>query len=253
MGKVLTPQQVADFERDGYLLVRNAFQDAAIDQLTAWTDEVQSWPEIPGKYMMYFEQSLKSPDQRILQRLENIYPFHEGFYRLFDSDRLRGAVSDLFGEGSVLFKDKINFKLPGGDGFKWHQDHQAGWWDYADIFITALVCIDRMTAENGPLQIAGGHHRKGLIGQQWEPLTDDQLEGMDFKTYPLEPGDMMFFDSFAPHGSGPNLTDTPRRVLYVTYNKVSAGDHREKYYADKRKNYPPDCERDPAKEYRFRV
>jgi hypothetical protein len=42
-------------------------------------------------------------------------------------------------------------------------------------------------------------------------------------------------------------------VLYVTYNRASAGDHRQRYYADKRASYPPDIERDPAKTYVFRV
>ncbi|MCH7831320.1 MAG: phytanoyl-CoA dioxygenase family protein, partial [Proteobacteria bacterium] len=34
---------------------------------------------------------------------------------------------------------------------------------------------------------------------------------------------------------------------------LSAADHRPKYYADKHKNYPPDIDRDPAREYVFRV
>jgi hypothetical protein len=36
-------------------------------------------------------------------------------------------------------------------------------------------------------------------------------------------------------------------------NPLSAGDHLERYYADKRASYPPDIERDPDKEYRYRV
>ena len=62
-----------------------------------------------------------------------------------------------------------------------------------------------------------------------------------------------FFDSYTPHRSGPNLTDKPRRVLYVTYNRLSEGEHRATYYADKRRSYPPDCEREPGKTYVFRV
>ena len=31
------------------------------------------------------------------------------------------VVSDLFDEPAVLFKEKINFKLPGGGGFLAHQ------------------------------------------------------------------------------------------------------------------------------------
>jgi hypothetical protein len=41
--------------------------------------------------------------------------------------------------------------------------------------------------------------------------------------------------------------------LYLTYNKLSDGDHREKYYNDKYKNYPPDIDRDPNKDYKFKV
>jgi len=70
---------------------------------------------------------------------------------------------------------------------------------------------------------------------------------------PTRAGDAVFFDSYTPHASGPNLTAERRRVLYVTYNRRSAGDHRERYYADKRKSFPPDIERDPTRTYTFRV
>ena len=251
--KILTEKQVQDFERDGYLVIEKCFDPDGVKEIIAWTDEVQNYPEIAGKYMMYFEDSLLQSGDRILQRLENFYPYHQGFRELFDSDEILGRVSDLFHEPAILFKDKINFKLPGGDGFKWHQDQQAGWSTYADLFITALVCIDEITKDNGPLELAAGCHKEGLIGPEWTPLTDQQMAGMKSKAYNLQPGDAVFFDSFVPHGSGPNLTDTSRRVLYITYNRLSDCDHREQYYIDKRKNLPPNCERIPGKEYKFRV
>ena len=89
-----------------------------------------------------------------------------------------------------------------------------------------------------------------LIGNKWKPLNENDL---DYISLPTEPGDAVFFDSFAPHRSSPNLSKDPRRVLYVTYNELSKGDHRRQYYNDKRMSYPPDCERDPAKNYVFRV
>ena len=51
----------------------------------------------------------------------------------------------------------------------------------------------------------------------------------------------------------PNLTAAPRRVLYLTYNLASHGDHRARYYADKYLAYPPDIERIEGKKYVFRV
>lgn len=249
----LTEKQVQDFERDGFLVIKKGFDSEGIAEIITWTNEVQNYPETAGKYMMYFEDSLLQSGDRILQRLENFYPYHKGFRGLFDSDDILGRVSDLFGQPAILFKDKINFKLPGGDGFKWHQDQQAGWSTYADLFITAMVCIDEITNDNGPLALVAGHHKDGLVGKEWAPLTDQEMAGMKFETYNLLPGDMVFFDSFVPHGSSPNMTDKPRRVLYITYNRLADHDHREQYYIDKRKNLPPDCERIPGKEYKFLV
>ncbi|MEL0020119.1 MAG: phytanoyl-CoA dioxygenase family protein [Rickettsiales bacterium] len=250
---ILTSSQVADFQRDGFLVAPGLFGAAEMREIAAWTSEVEAWPETAGRHMMYFETSLKSKGKRLLNRLENFYPFHEGFRALFDGDKLRGATSELLGEEAVLYKDKINFKLPGGDGFELHQDQQAGWGTYADFFITALVSIDASTTENGCLEMVAGLHRKGLIGEKWKPMTEADLAGKPLVSCPTAPGDVVFFDSYCPHGSGPNLSDTKRRVLYVTYNSASAGDHREQYYIDKRASYPPDIERDPSKEYVFRV
>lgn len=249
---VLTATQLAEFERDGFLLVRGFYPPGEIDRITAWVDEIQGWPDTPGKYQRYYEDSLADGHTRILNRIENFIPWHAGLRGLFTGSRLQEAVAELFGEPAVLFKEKVNFKLPGGDGFKPHQDHQAGWGDYADLFVSVLVGIDRATIENGCLEIVPGHHRRGMF-EEWKPLGDEELRDMQFVHCPTEPGDAIFFDSFAPHGSGPNRTDQRRRLLYVTYNPASAGDQRERYYADKRRNYPQDCERDPAREYVFRV
>ena len=182
--------------------------------------------------------------------MEDFEPYHAGFSRLLNDRRMKGVVSELFGEEAVLFKDKINFKLPGGDGFKAHQDVQAGWDTYAALHITALLTIDPCTVENGCLEIAAGYHRHGLIGEKWKPLQEDAL---NYAAIPTQPGDVIFFDSYTPHRSGPNLTGNQRRVLYVTYNKLSEGDQRRQYYADKRRSYPPDCEREPDRKYVFRV
>ncbi len=147
----------------------------------------------------------------------------------------------------LLFKDKINFKMPGGAGFKAHQDQQAGWGRYAPIFLTAMVTLDAATLENGCLEIAAHRHREGLIGEEWSPLSESGVP------VPTAPGDVIFFDSFTPHASKPNLTDSPRRILYLTYNLAEHGDQRQRYYADKHAAFPPDIEREAGKSYVFRV
>ena len=77
--------------------------------------------------------------------------------------------------------------------------------------------------------------------------------GLGLHPIPTEPGDAVFFDSFVPHASKPNFTAKPRRILYLTYNLLSDGDHRARYYADKHASFPPDIERDSGTDYVFRV
>lgn len=249
----LTDTQVQAFHDDGFLLVRGMFNADEVADISRWADEVAAFPQVPGKTMMYFEDSRLKKGERILSRIENFYPYHNGFRRLFDGERMLGGVGQLFGEPAVLFKDKINFKMPGGDGFKPHQDVQAGWNTYGSLHISALIGIDEATVENGCLELVKGFHKLGVVGNMWTPLTETDMAGMKFEPYPTKPGDVVFFDSYAPHGSSPNLTAQRRRLLYITYGKRAEGDQREQYYIDKRKSYPPDCEREVGKQYVFRV
>jgi len=249
---MLSKAQIGQFSRDGYLVVRSLYDSGEMRAISAWAEELAAAPETPGAMMMYFEAG-REPGSRLLSRVENFVPYHAGFAELITRRRMLQAVEDLFGEPCVLFKDKINFKLPGAAGFEAHQDVQAGWNAYADSHITAMVAIDATNAANGSLEMIPGLHRGGVLGEMWSPLTDTDTRGLPYVPVHCRPGDAVFFDSFAPHRSGPNTTDQARRVLYITYNKASEGEHRERYYADKRKSYPPDIEREPGKDYAFKV
>ncbi len=236
--------------RDGFLVVRGLFDAAAVADLLRWTEQLETAPEQPGRHWVYHEDSLLEPGRRVIQRIENFCPYHPGFDGLVRGGVLTQWTAALMGGPVVLFKDKINFKMPGGPGFKAHQDQQAGWGRYAPLFVTALVTIDPATLENGCLEMVPGRHRDGLIGEEWSPLDEAAL---DLRPVPTAPGDVIFFDSFAPHASKPNLTDRARRILYLTYNLASHGDHRAQYYAEKHASFPPDIERDGGREYVFRV
>jgi len=237
----------------GWVVVPGFFSGEQTAQLVRFAHEVCELPEVAGKQMVYRESSLLDAQARLFQRVENFCSYHPGFDKLIRGGQLEWAVEQLLGEPAVLFKEKINFKMSGGAGFEPHQDQQAGWSRYAPLFVTAMVSIDPSTRENGCLEISNGPRQSGLIGREWEPLTAAEMAEFDLMAVPTRPGDVVFFDSFVPHASGPNLTSNPRRVLYVTYNRASDGDHRASYCADKRASFPPDIERLPGVEYRFRV
>ncbi|MGE0745199.1 MAG: phytanoyl-CoA dioxygenase family protein [Rhodospirillales bacterium] len=249
----LTRAERERFETEGYLFLPGLLTPAETARMIAAVDAIQAAPEAPGKYMKYYEDSLLQPGRRVLNRVENFVPYYADLADIVNGEAVLGRLSALFGERAVLFKDKINFKLPGGGAFEPHQDVQAGWDSYAQFYINISITVDETSVENGCLEIAKWRHRREMIGKMWEPLTEADLAGIRFEPVPTRPGDCIIFDSYIPHQSAPNLTDTPRRVIYATYNGISEGDHREQYYADKRKSFPPDCEREPGREYKYRV
>jgi hypothetical protein len=249
---ILAGPQRRSFEASGWALARGFFDEPQTARIAAWIDEVLARPETPGEQMVYFEDSVQEPGRRIIQRIEYFCGLHAGLSDLVDG-RLKAAVGELLGEPAVLFKEKINFKMPGGGGFEPHQDQQAGWSVYAPLFVTALVTVDAATEANGCLEMTSGPRRAALAGEEWRPLSPQEVSEALYAHVPTDPGDVLFFDSYAPHRSKPNLTAAPRRILYLTYNRAADGDHRARYFADKRADFPPDIERGPGETYRFRV
>ena len=169
-GGPLDADALAHFERTGWVAARGFFGAEEVAAISAWTDELLAMPEVPGRHMVYREDSLLGDGQRVVQRIENFCPFHPRFNALVREGRLRAAVEQLMGGPVCLFKEKINFKMPGGAGFEAHQDQQAGWTRYAPLFVTAMVTLDPATIENGCLEMVPGRHKEGLIGDEWAQI-----------------------------------------------------------------------------------
>jgi 2-aminoethylphosphonate dioxygenase len=259
----LTDAQVKSFEQDGCLVIPAAdfWTDDELKSLLNGVNEMDSWEDAPGKYMKYYEvvktesaSDSKTTEKKLLQRIENFLQYNPAIDKLVNGERMLKCVSQLFGEDSILYKEKINYKLPGGDGFKPHQDHAAGWWMYGQtLHISCLIGVDPADETNGALEIVRGKHKDGLLSPEWTELPADVCETFTWEMVKTNLGDVVFFDSFVPHASGPNKSDKSRRILYTTYAKKSEGDLRERYYADKRKSFPPDCEREDGKEYHYKI
>ena len=249
----LTAEQLSQFERDGALIIRGYFSSDEISRASAAIETLAARPARAGHEMVYWEASVKAPSEKVLQRIEKFLEEDITLRDLICAQGLTTMSGQLLGARAALFKEKINFKMPGGQGFAPHQDIQPGWDVYAPYFISVLVTIDPSTVANGCLELAFGHHKRGWVGERMKPLNPEQLLGMTFVKIPTDPGDLIFFDCFTPHQSAPNLTDSPRRNLYLTYNRADQGDYRSRYFSEKRVSFPPDFERPPGSNYRYKV
>jgi len=256
--KYLTEQQIKKYQNDGFLLLKKFFSKDEIEPNIKSIEKFSkmkpnNWEQ--GKEMAYYETSTsigdytmnetgtKNENKRILCRIEKYVDYHQEFQKLAYSGRILSVLEDLMGGPCVLFKDKINFKKPNGGGFLPHQDVQAKWDDFIKYSMSVMISTDQSTPDNGCLEVAPGQHKRGLIGKYDSPLEGEDLKGMKFEMVPTEIGDVLFFDHFTPHQSKPNMSDKPRSNIYLTYNLLSKGDHRNEYLDKKRHDFPPDAER----------
>ena len=152
---LLSSDQRAAFERDGFVIVRGAFSAGEAAAHARAIDALAARPLEAGRQMVYFEDSLVAPGARVLSRIEKFVECDGDLARLVFDDRIVGPASALLGEPAVLFKDKINFKMPGGGGFTPHQDIQPGWDRYAPYFLSVLIAVDPNTASSSPPGITG--------------------------------------------------------------------------------------------------
>ncbi len=228
----ISPIQWQTWEAAGFLKLSGFLAPIEIAKLRQWIEEIGSWPAESGKWMHHFEQT---PFGARLARTEYLIAYHQEIRQFLTKGRIPETAGELLGEPVLLYKEKINYKYPGGGGYTAHQDAPA--YEFVKSHITCSIAIDAATPENGCLFFAGGLHRDGLL-----PLDDKGCLAPDFaatlnwEPVPMQPGDALFFSSYAPHKSPPNGTEQPRRTLYLTYNALAEGDLREAYYADKRRS-----------------
>ena len=244
--KYLTELQIKKYQDDGFLLLKKFFSkeemEPVIKSINKFSEVSYNFWEV-GKEIVYYETSNENENERILCRVEKYVDYHPEFQKLASSNKILSALQDLMGGPCVLFKDKINFKRPGAGGFRPHQDVQARWDDFVKYTMSIMISTDQSTPENGCLEVAPRQHKRGIIGKYDKPLAGDDLNGMKFEMVPTEIGDVLFFDHFTPHQSKSNNSDKPRSNIYLTYNLLSEGDHRNEYLNRKRRELPPDNER----------
>ena len=225
----LTQEQIQSFHDTGFLICADFLAAPQHAQLRTWVEEVAQW-EDPERCSQYQELTPGGP---VLARTERFLASHDGLHALFTSGKLNDAMRQLFAEPASVFKDKINYKHPGGSGFNPHQD-AAAYGSFGSVHITCLVAVDPNTLDNGCLWFAPGQHQQNLISPNAVGCLSDELaNSLEWVPATLEPGGVLFFSSFAPHKSEANHSSSSRRSLYVTYCKASEGDLRDAYYEDR--------------------
>jgi hypothetical protein len=213
-----------------------------MEALRAWTDEVEAWPTGSHVWGHYAEHTADGP--RIC-RTENVSACHPGIAALV-AGPLANCAAAALGEPVTAFKDKINYKQPGGAGFSPHQDKVA----YPGVgrVMSILVAIDDCSLESGCLWLASGVDEVLAVDDRGVVRADVAQE-LDWFSAELVAGDAVCIDGLAPHYSESNRGSAARRVLVASYAPTSEHYIRAHYYAQRGERMRDETEKDG----RFRI
>ncbi len=228
-----SPVRREEYQATGFIVVRGLFAPA---EIAAWQAEcnrllAQDWVHPQNIRTPFRHNSGQTPE-----RIDPVVDVSPPFAALVADRRITEVVGELLDDRPLLFKDKLILKLPGTDGYTMHQDWAWGWQGLcpADDILSVSIQIDGADPQNGGIELFPGYHDRLLTppGLQTnfraeELALVDPARGENITT---EPGDVLIFHSLTPHQSGRNLSDRPRRSLYLTYNAARAGDLRGQYY-----------------------
>lgn len=222
--------------------MRGALSAQQTASLQEWVAAVEAWPAASHRWGHYAEQTAHGP--RIC-RTENVSACHDGVAALV-AGPLAALAEDHFGAAAAGFKDKINYKQPGGAGFSPHQDVLA--YPGADEVVSILVAVDECTTTSGCLWLAEGVDDV-LPTDDRGVVRADVAADLAWQPVELAPGDLVAFGGLTPHYSEANRSDAPRRVFIASYAPEREGYDRSHYYRARGSHMQQATERDG----RFRI
>ncbi|HZZ95359.1 MAG TPA: phytanoyl-CoA dioxygenase family protein [Usitatibacter sp.] len=225
----LTPEQLAQFDRDGYLFFPGLFKPAEIKSLT---------DEVPRLYAMQRPENVREKGSDAVRTNFAAHLYSEPFARLARHPRMVDPVVQMFGEPVYMHQFKINGKMAfDGDVWQWHQDY--GTWMNDDLMpearaMNVAIFLDEVNEFNGPLMFIPGSHRQGAIAASHDTSTTSYplwTIGKDTITQLVAnggivapkgpPGSMILFHGCLVHASTSNLSPWNRVSVYLSLCAVS--------------------------------
>ncbi len=229
----ITPQQVLEFERDGYLIVRGLFdvEEAGILRAAARAD--QAFQE--HAHGIEDGQGGKAHLALWNKAGEDLWG------AVARCERVVNAMERLLDDEVYHYHSKMSIKEPRtGGAWAWHQDY-GYWYQNGCLFPdmgSAFIAVDPNTRANGCLQVLKGSHKMGRIdhGRFGEQTGADPervaaaVQGMELVYVELAPGDTLFFHSNTLHRSDQNKSEQPRWSLICCYNTRHNNPYKESHH-----------------------
>lgn len=239
---------IENYTKDGFILIKKVYKKTTINNLKKKILKHSKH----NRYNFYYEIIKR---KKIIRRIEKIYDHLGQSKKILNSKKIKDILKIYEGTRMSLFKDKLNFKYPGSEGFLPHVDGhfywidnkkkiKNGWKEYANNFCSIVIPLEKMSKHNGCLQLAKKNDLN-KIGTNFNEILQNikfktpnikkkYLKKFNFFPIEMEIGDICIFNWKCAHYSKKNKSKNSRMIFYITYSSKNKFQNlRKKYYKDK--------------------
>ena len=217
--QVLTLEQIARFNRDGYLKPLRVFDPAEVGELRRYFDALLAHYLTQGKD----SYSISSAHLR-----------HGRVWDVLTNPRVVAVVTDLIGPSVVAWGSHFFCKMPrDGKTVSWHQD--ASYWPLTPSKAVTVWCaIDDADRGNACMKYIPGSHRHGHLTYKMSETDENNIldqtvvnaEGIGEPVYvELQAGEASVHTDLLLHGSEANTSDRRRCGLTLRYTTTDVRAH----------------------------
>ncbi len=209
--QILTPEQIAKFNEDGFVTGLNVFEAQEIAEIRNYFDQLLA---------KYFAEGKDS------YAISTAHMKHGKVYDLLTHPRIVAYVKDILGENVIAWGSHFFCKMPhDGKKVSWHQD--ATYWPLSPSkAVTVWLAIDDADIENAAVRfIPGSHHHGELTANMhendeseilYQSVADAEKFGEPFANI-LHAGQVSIHSDLLLHGSKANDSDRRRCGLTMRY------------------------------------
>lgn len=211
MTRLLTPDQVTAYERDGFVFPVAVLTPA---EVSAFRGELEAWERQRGAPIDFPEKS-KS------------YLLFDWADRLVHHPKVLDAVEDLIGPDILVYHATLFLKEAHTPAYvRWHQDSVYFYLE-PHLHVTAWVALSDASAQAGCMRVLPGSHHWGLFehDDRPDPMNmirrgqgiSDRFDDCAGTLMPVRAGQMSLHHTDLVHASGANDSDDRRIGFAISY------------------------------------
>ena len=235
----LTAEQLAQFNKDGFIVLRGfldanrcdnilrmaqIYLDAKIEPIeteVGYDSRDKAYRTFVTDYSSHADE-----EQIIVRRLRQVYKRDALFKAWMENEKLRPILQQVLDDQVVIttaHHNSIMTKMPHlSTATAWHQDRR--YWRYSDDnLVSVWLALDDEYSENGVLEFIPGSHKMKFSSLQFddkEYFSETNEENKKIiankVSTDLKKGDVVLFHSLLLHRANKNNTDKPKISFVYT-------------------------------------